>query len=232
VSPVKSMGSWDVGVGYLSVFLRSGASSPSFFHTYSWKAFPSALLALISDDLSAPSFLRRHLWPTDGCERVGTWNRRSTMLISADSNRTSRSDRSLPPTRSALSQEPHSAVEDLSGTVAPTRSHPCFQTTLRSVTAPQTKPESSRGHADDRLVGALPGDERAVGGARTTLRRPGVGRHISWRCTPAPWPSSSSARNSSLLWALRSTAGCGRRRAARPRSTTWSPLADAPPPSR
>ena len=37
--------------------------------------------------------------PANGCERVGTWDRRSTMLISADSNRTSRSDRSLPPNR-------------------------------------------------------------------------------------------------------------------------------------
>src|SRR5665647_2091150 len=69
------------------------------------------------------SVSRRSKRSTDGCERVGTWDRRSTMLISADSNRTSRSDRSLPPTRSAHS-ESHNVDEDLSGMTIPFRPVP------------------------------------------------------------------------------------------------------------
>gem|GEM_PF-6267622 len=44
-------------------------------------------------------------------------------------------------------------------------------------------------------------------------------------------PADGEYGKSSLL-AKRSTAGCGRRRAARPRSTAWSPPADEPSRSR
>ena len=64
-------------------------------------------------------------WPsplTCRCKRAGTWDRHSTMLISADFNRTSRSCRSLPPTRCAPTRS-HNVDEDLSGSMSPARLH-------------------------------------------------------------------------------------------------------------
>src|SRR5665647_3314270 len=100
----------------------------------------------------------------DRCERAGTWNRRSTMLISADRNRTSRSSRSLPPTRSALSRESHNVVEDLSGCCRPP-AHSCLSSGPHALG--HRTPDEAReltGHGDDRLVGTPLGGELAVGG--------------------------------------------------------------------
>ena len=83
------------------------------------------------------------------CKRAGTWNRRSTMLISGDFNPTSRSCRSLPPTRSALT-ESHNVCEDLFGSLSPARVHASYAPML-PVIAPHTKPESSRATATTAL---------------------------------------------------------------------------------
>jgi hypothetical protein len=74
------------------------------------------------------------------------------MLISGDFNPTSRSCRSLPPTRSALT-ESHNVCEDLSGSLSPARVHAVSYAPVSVVIAPQTKPESSRATATTALLG-------------------------------------------------------------------------------
>ena len=75
------------------------------------------------------------------------------MLISADRSRTSRSDRSLPPTRSAQSLVAHNVAEDLSGSCgARPPALVLLQAATRSVIAPQTKPASSRATATTAVL--------------------------------------------------------------------------------
>jgi len=68
-------------------------------------------------------------------------------------NRTSRSDRSLPPTRCALALTSHNVDEDLSGVWRPPACMACLYAPMFSVIAPQTKPASSRATATTALLG-------------------------------------------------------------------------------
>jgi hypothetical protein len=82
--------------------------------------------------------------------RAGTWQRRSTTLVFADRNRTSRVRRRLPRTKNA-DREPHSVREDPSAVHA--HPHPRLHgTAIRSVMSPHTKPASSLATATTAML--------------------------------------------------------------------------------
>src|SRR4030042_4244824 len=107
-------------------------------------------------------------------ERAGTWCRRSTALIPADWDRTSWSDRSLPPTRNAH-HEAHRCFEELSGAVA----RPCchLDRPMLGHHAPDKAGELPS-DGDHRLVRALGEGELAKLAREAQLSRPGIGHHL------------------------------------------------------
>ncbi|SRR6266508_2006613 len=75
-------------------------------------------------------------------ERAGTWQRRSTTLVFADRDRTSRVRRKLPLTKNA-GREPHNVREDPSAVHARPLPRFAHATASLSVIIPQTNPPSS-----------------------------------------------------------------------------------------